>query len=44
MRLKKQKRVAAVFTRRGDVFDLSSEVSEINSSRDAALENNSFRN
>jgi len=49
MRLKKQKRVAAVFTRRGDVFfkpvdGESSDVGEINSSRDAALENNSFRN
>jgi len=63
MRLKKQKRVAAVFTRRGDVFikpidgeeayyvqssnelsDLGSDVSEINSSRNAALANNSFRN
>jgi len=63
MRLKKQKRVWAVFTRRGYVFfkpidggeayyaqssnelsDLSSDVGEINSSRDAALENNSFRN
>jgi len=62
MRLKKQQRVAAVFTRRGDGFvkpidggepyyvqrsnelsDLSSYVGEINSSRDAALENNTFR-
>jgi len=63
MRLKKQNRVAAVFTRRGDVFvkpidggeayyvqssnelsDLSSDVGEINTSRDAVLEHNSFRN
>jgi len=60
---KKQNRVAAVFTRRGDVFvkpidggeayyvqssnelsDLSSDVGEINTSRDAVLEHNSFRN
>jgi len=62
MRLKKQKRVAALFTRRGEVFikpvddgeayylqssnelsDLSRDVGEINLSRYAALENNSFR-